>query len=140
MGDALVVAVIPEEVFSVDCLVTTVDDPDDPTREVRVRDLYDDATWWALRRDPDAIRRRHPRAHYVVPIGIADVWRPPAEQDQGVFLEDHPVAKARHAKAVKRSLESFLNARIARLAGALRTGWWILDEARVRVTRMRGRR
>lgn len=44
-----------------------------------------------------------------------------------------PALRRAHRNAMRASLEQFLNTRLASLYHMVRTGWWVLGKARVRV-------
>jgi hypothetical protein len=108
MGDALVVMTVPEEAW-IGC----------------ERDLAPNS--------PQATQRRRGTVSWRIEAG--EVWAPPPEPtDQyGLRWYEHPEARRAHRKAVQQSLEAFLNERLAKLYHMLRTGWWVLGKARVRV-------
>ena len=142
MGSSLVVTTLPDEIFSVEHLVEPVwNDETGTFRDVRISTLYDRDTWWRLRRNRAEMERRHPNAAWRVAISPSDVWYPPSEGEQGVSLHDKTATRERkrHAIGVRRSLEEFLNAKLGRLSSMLRTGWFIVEEVHVAVTKLTGR-
>ena len=69
-------------------------------------------------------------------IPVGGVWSPPAEPETADWWRK-PSLRRRHAKAVLDSLESFLNGHLSNLNHMVRTGWWVLGEARVKVVACR---
>lgn len=134
MGYALIVLTVPEETLMDENLLDVVDDGTG-RREVRVRDLYDWDEYQRLRFSGE-LRERHPRAYFKLAVHVDDIWDPPAEP-RGLRTKAGAPMRREHAAAVRRSLEAFLNAKLARLSGMVRTGWWILAEAAVRVSRFK---
>lgn len=131
VGSALIVSVVDEEDLADGPLVEHDGEPR------RLRDFYTPEAWWPIR-SPDVWASRHPDAYFALPVPVADLWDPPSERS--LLTRTTPVGDrwAAHARAVAQSLDSFLNARLARLAGALRTGRWVLDHVRVAVTSIAG--
>jgi hypothetical protein len=107
MGDALVVMTVPEEAWMA------------PPRPDAKAGVATRTIAWRI--DP------------------GDVWEPPREpiERYGLNWYENPAARRAHRKAMQESLESFLNERLARLYHMLRTGWWVLGKARVRVVECR---
>lgn len=131
MSDELVMAVMPSEMFSVEQLV--VWDPK-KNRHVRVRDLYTRDEWWQQRRDYAKLEAAHPGLHWLLPIRPLDRWTLPREP-YGLRARGASAGRLTHRRATRASLEMFLNDRLAELDGMVRTGFWILAEARVRVSK-----
>lgn len=133
MGQAFVVAVIPEELLGADALF----DVDEHGRESCIRDLYGEAEWNRL--NEEAVRDRYPEAHYRMPAKYLRVWQPPAEpyQEHGLDWHKRPELRRDHRDAVRRSLQELINGQLAKLYHRLRTGWWVLGKVRVRVAECR---
>lgn len=131
MSDELICAVVPSETFTYTKAVVW----DAAKREdVPIQSLVSSEEWWTLRRDPAAIAARFPNAVYVMRLPIDSVWRQPSEGELDLHRPRATAARAQHAAACRSSLASFLNAKLRRLDGMVRTGWWILAKARVRVS------
>ncbi len=133
MGNELVMCTMPSEMFSFEHLVVWDEKKQD---YVRIRDLHSRDEWWPLRRDAVAIERLHPGAHWRFPITPRDLWEPPAEP-HGLGAKGKGSRKLliRHRNAARAGLEAFINTKLLGLGWMIRTGWWILDEAAVRVVR-----
>lgn len=67
------------------------------------------------------------------------LWRPPEEpwREHGLDWHKDPKVRRAHLKAVRESLEAFLNGHLAQLDGMLRTGWFILGKVRMRIVECR---
>jgi hypothetical protein len=68
-------------------------------------------------------------------LGKGATWKPPVEpwREHGTdWHKDKKLLKA-HTEAVRKSLEDFLNGKLAELDFMLRTGWFVLGKTRVRV-------
>lgn len=131
MSNELIVAVVPSEVFmSVKPVVW-----DETKREhVRVESLVSREEWCSIRSDRRAILERFPGAVYMMPLPLDSVWDPPSERDLDLSRRGATKQRAAHAEACRKSLHAFLNTKLARLDQMVRTGWWILGKARVRVS------
>jgi hypothetical protein len=82
---------------------------------------------------PSATSR--PSARYLEDLATqvaASVWEPP-EEPRALGWHRDPELRREHNERVRQSLEAFCNERLAQLDGMVRTGWWILGRARVRV-------
>ena len=111
MGNTLVVATLPDEVFMARGLVEPVwNDEIGNMQYVRVRDQYDQDAWNRLHRNRAEMLRRHPQAVWRVPVSYSDVWYPPSEGDISAARE-----RNRYAPAVRRSLETFLDPKLRRI-------------------------
>jgi hypothetical protein len=101
---------------------------------VRVDTLVSRDEWWVMRGDRAAIAKRFPGAIYMMPLPLDCVWDQPSER--GLDLDDARNIKRRvkHEAACRRSLATFLNSKLRELDGMVRTGWWILARARVRIS------
>src|SRR5205823_5988369 len=75
------------------------------------------------------------KAFFRIPVQSADLWRGVPEPSERYGFEWYKNARARrgHQRAMRKSLETFLNERLARLYQMLRTGWWVVGKVRVRV-------
>lgn len=79
--------------------------------------------------------------HQLVPVNLAEAqWCPPEEpwREHGLDWHKDPKLRRAHLRAVRTSLEAFLNRHLARLHFMLRTGWFVLGEVEVKVTKCRG--
>jgi hypothetical protein len=84
------------------------------------------ASW----RDPPSRQDAEP------PIPQGGVWEPPGEPRANEWWKKPELRRA-HTRAVRKSLEDFLNRHLAELGRRVRTGWWILGKVRVRVSECR---
>lgn len=131
MSNELIVAVVPSEIFmSVKPVVW------DETKQehVRVETLVSPEEWWPMRGDRAAILKRFPGAIYLMPLSIECVWDQPSERNLNLGSPKATARRAAHADACRKSLQTFLNVKLTRLDQMVRTGWWILAKARVRVS------
>lgn len=78
----------------------------------------------------------NPNAFLMLPVPPSAIWQPPPEpwQEHGSDWHFDPALLAAQNAKVKQSLEVFLNGNLQRLDHMVRTGWWILRKARVRVS------
>jgi hypothetical protein len=128
MGNALIVTTVSEESLDQRFLFES----DGKGGETRLCEKYGRERWYALM--PDRLRELHPKAYYRLPMRSVDVWHPPREP-RGIDKELR--LRQAHCRAVRDSLEGFLNERLGRLRHMVRTGWWVLGDVRVRVTKCR---
>ena len=73
-----------------------------------------------------------------LPVERESVWALPPESlalTRGKEWHRDPAMRRAHREAVRESLEKFLNAKLAELNFHVRTGWWVLGDVRVRVTK-----
>lgn len=87
------------------------------------------------KRTPSSLEFRQ-RAMTELGIPQGGIWEPPSEPRVHEWWRK-PELRRQHAEAVRRSLEEFLNGHMARPYHMLRTGWWVLGKARVRVVECR---
>jgi hypothetical protein len=127
MGNALIVMTVPEEALA----STSLYDIGEDGSEFRLAERYG-SQMWKVRRH---LAEKHPKAYYRMTVRAADIWDLPHEPSRTHGLDWHkkPSLRQAHRRAVKRSLEDFLNGRLRRLRHMVRTGWWILGDVRVRV-------
>lgn len=85
------------------------------------------------------VRGEKPEPYYLFKVPVSAVWRLP-EEPRAVTVDRCAAAVRAHRAAVERSLERFVNGKLRQLDGMVRTGWWILSAARVKVTRLIGKR
>lgn len=123
MGDALVVHTIPEEMLIWPQL----------QRELRRRQEHS-GSGRKRKRVPAPNFQKQAMSELRIPEG--GIWEPPAEPDGHEWWRSAAL-RHRHAEAVRRSLEAFLNGHLAGLNHMLRTGWWVLGKVRVRVVECR---
>ena len=131
MSNELIVAVVPSEIFM---NVKPVVWDDVARKYVPIQTLVTREEWWSLRRSRTAITARFPSAVYLMPIPLDSVWEPPSERDLDLSRPRATRARAKHAAACRKSLASFLNRKLRRLDAMVRTGWWVLSRARIRVS------
>jgi hypothetical protein len=131
MGDCLVVYTVSEEALGWGQL----------QRELRAR--AGDGERSAQKLGSRSSRKRMPssldfRQRAMTEMGIPEggIWEPPSEPEVHEWWRK-PELRRRHAEAVRRSLEEFLNGHLARLYHMFRTGWWVLGKVRVRVVECR---
>jgi hypothetical protein len=133
MGQALIVAVIPEELLSRDEL----GDVDPRDLDTWLAALHSDVDW----RSPgqSEVVEHSPGAYLRVPLRYMKVWALPEEpwQVHGPDWHRDPQLRRAHHDAVRRGLQEFLNGQLAKLYHMVRTGWWVLGKARVKVTECR---
>jgi hypothetical protein len=147
VGDALVMFSVPEEAL----MVTAVRFSDPETGRSRPLSEIEPALAWAglWRRPRPAsvpvglrplrlaeIQKRYPRAFFEFRVPVGAVWLPPAEARRG-RLRLTAAWRRGHRERMRKSLAGFINGKLARLSRMVRTGWWVLDEARVRVVVMK---
>jgi hypothetical protein len=140
MSNELIVAVVPSETFM---FTKPVVWDEDKKESVPVESLVSRAEWSILEGDRAAIAKRFPGAYYALRMPVDSVWEQPAEKNLRDPIAGPPSkrlkeARRAHQAAVRASLDAFLNEKLRRLDQMVRTGWWILAEARVRVSRFRG--
>ena len=136
MGDELLVTTVPSEALALGGLLE-LDIQKGAIKERRIRELYSREEWYRLTRNKAELYRRHPGAYYQIAIRPGAVWKPPHEP-LGELRYGGASERRAHALAMKASLDRYLNERLGRLCGMMRTGWWILGDVRVRVDRLRG--
>lgn len=133
MGSALVMTTVSEE--SIGLLGLKIQDPDhyDKTIEIDVRRAGD---IWVDRMAREEALKKHPRAFWDMHVPYKAVWQPPEEPSGRDAINWHWDRKqlAKHREVVRKSLEDFLNAKLAQLDQMVRTGWFIVGRARVKVT------
>ena len=136
MGNALVVMVVPEEVF----MLSNLAEPGPDGTLLRVYKEYPPDKWMWFRRHREHLYAHHPNAGYFLRVTEADVWSPPPEPRSRRDIAEVGGGKLRikHRRAVRASLDEFLNDKLRRLDRMVRTGWWILERARVRVSKLTG--
>lgn len=129
MGSAFIVTTVSNELIGLSPL--RIWDPESD-ESVPIEKPYGRGPWMPLR-EREALVRAHPDAFWMMPIPYSAVWRPPNEPDD---LNWHwqPDARDEHRERVRRSLEAFLNAGLARLDRMVRSGWFIIERARATVT------
>jgi hypothetical protein len=133
MGNALVVMVVPEEMLPTQALCTR-----DP-KTGKPRKVHPDGSGWIPAAKWAALLRKHPDAFWPLDVPRTAVWQLPVEpRASRQRWYDDPKLVAKHRRAVHESLEAFVNEHLAQLDGMVRTGWWIVRQARVRVASMEG--
>lgn len=129
MGNALVVMTVPEESLPMSALRIAGKDG----KPVPVPGL---GGWpWKPREELEATLVAHPDAFWILHVPRSAVWDPPGESGG---LATNRVARKVHAGQVRHSLLHFLNDKLAELDGMVRTGWWILQRARIRLATFEG--
>jgi hypothetical protein len=131
MSNELIVAVVPSEIFM---FAKPVVWDEAKGEHVRVESLVSREEWWSMRSDRAAILARFPNAIYLIPVPVDCVWDPPSERDLNLRSARAIKQRTAHAQACRKSLQGFLNSKLARLDHMVRTGWWILGKARVRLS------
>ncbi|HOX45646.1 MAG TPA: hypothetical protein PK668_18750 [Myxococcota bacterium] len=140
MGNALIVAVVPEESLAPSHLVEGPAWPGQPPPRF-LSELYDPRSWDQLLADREHLLALHPEACYLVPVTWEAIWEPPAEYLEIPTYQPPSSSKGAYTlftQLVGLSLERFLNARLGLLRRMLRTGAWVLREVGVKVTKMEG--
>ena len=129
MGNALVMMTIPEEALGYTPLCVRGKDGK-PFEIEKKRGI------WVEGKARKDLLREHPDAFFMMPVPYRAVWFPPEEPWKKKGLDWHwdPKLLAGHRAAVQRSFEKFLNGKLERLDRMVRTGWWILEQVRVRVS------
>lgn len=131
MGNALIMMTVPQEMIPVAALRTWKG-----RRAVGIPGVTQ-PTEWKPRREVEAILAEHPDAFWMLPVPRSAVWEPPEEPPNS--RSDGP-ARRTHDGRVRYSLLRFLNDRLGELDGMVRTGWWVLQQARVRLATFQGTR
>jgi hypothetical protein len=127
MGSALVMMTVPEELIGFSTL---------HYRDENGNEMSLDATSHKKR---ERAFRKHPEAYWMLRVPYSAVWQPPAEPWEKYGHDWHWTAAllTAHRREVRRSLEAFMNGKLAQLDRMVRTGWWILKEARVRISSLK---
>lgn len=88
---------------------------------------------------PGEILERHPDACLLVAVRLDAVWDPPREpwREHGAQWHRNRSLRKQHRQRMRDSLERFINGKLEGLSGMVRTGEWVLERARVRVTQMK---
>ncbi len=128
MGNALVMMAVPEESLRFSNLYVLDEETHKPVRLVQSRGHL-------TGKQRDALLEKHPDAFWMLAVPRSAVWEPPPEP---YGLGEKPALRAEHTKKVRASLTRFLNSQLASLDRMVRTGWWILQRARVRMTTFEG--
>jgi hypothetical protein len=81
------------------------------------------------------IARTKAEPFFILHVPRSAVWDP-AREPRDLNWHEDPKRRREQTAENRRSLESFLNRALAQLDGMVRSGWWILERARVRVTEM----
>jgi hypothetical protein len=95
---------------------------------------------WVDGRQRKRALREHPDAFFVWRVPYKALWVDMALEPigkHGIDWFKEPGQLDAHNAKMKRSLEIFLNGKLKRLDRMVRTGWWILEKARVRVSTFR---
>lgn len=130
MGNALIVLVVPEENLTLTGLRER--NPETGTLEP----LPKDETFRCG--SYEAAVQAHPRAFWTMEVRASDVWFLPEEphREHGRDWHFDPKLLAAHVEKVRGSLESFLNGRLEQLDDMVRSGWFIIQRVRVRVSEL----
>lgn len=133
MGNALIVMIVPEENLPLTGLRER--NPDTSALEKLSRDE-------ALRCGSyEAAVQAHPDAFWTMEVQARDVWflpeEPHAEHGRGWHFDAKVLAA--HVEKVRGSLDSFLNAKLEQLDDMARSGWFVIERVRARVTELRER-
>ncbi len=125
MGNALIVMVVHEEQLALNGLC--IRDCETGTA-VPVKP--------AFRAGYEATLAKNPDASWLLEVPASAVWLLPEEphEKHGRAWHWKPRVLAAHRATVRRSHESFLNRHLADLDGMARSGWWIIEKIRVRVS------
>ena len=84
----------------------------------------------------DEAMQEHPDAYWKVAVRPSDMWCPPPPPE-GVDARRDPRARREYRQAIRRSLEEFLNEKLAELNFMFSTGAFVLGVARVKVVEFR---
>ncbi len=82
---------------------------------------------------------KNPEACWTLNVPATAVWLLPEEpwKEHGGDWHFNPRLLAAHRTTVKRSLESFLNRNLAQLDKMARSGWFIIERVRTKVSELR---
>lgn len=134
MGNALICFVVPEEMLGLQSL--HIHDP--KTGKPVPLETERFGAWI-----PGRLRRqtieKHPEAFFMLPVPYTAVWQLPEEpwREKGVNWHWRPAVLGSHRKRVRASLEDFLNRKLRSLDEMVRSGWFIIKRARVKVSELR---
>ncbi len=130
MGNALVMMIVGEEELA----LSDLEDPDPNKRGLLP--LSRPGRWVPAERE--RIRREHPDAFWTLRVPRTAVWEPPVEPylEKGPDWHRDPALLASHRERVRKSLEAFMNQKLAELDNMVRTGWFIIQRARASVTEL----
>ena len=135
MGDVLMMFVLPEEALG----YTGLRVRDKQTGEVR--ELERSRMWIPSEERERSIREHGDEAFWQIEVPFRAIWEPPEERrpEHGRDWHWDKTLLDAHRERVRMSLESFLNDNLSKLDGMVRTGWFIVDRARARVSELRER-
>ncbi len=128
MGNALIVMVVPEECLALGGLCNR-----DYAKGTAVPVEH------AFRAGYENTLEANPDATWQLDVPASSVWLLPEEPHEKHGRGWHWKSKllTQHRATVRRSLESFVNRHLAELDGMARSGWWIIEKIRIKVSEIR---